>query len=61
MEGLNMAEKTAVNAWINKDLYADCKIEAIRRDITLAEFVTNALKFYMKESGKVVQTEIEIT
>ncbi len=56
-----MAEKTAVNAWINKDLYADCKIEAIRRDITLAEFVTNALKFYMKESGKVVQTEIEIT
>lgn len=45
-----MAEKTPVNAWIDKDLYSNCKIEAIKRDVTLAEFVTNALEFYIKES-----------
>ena len=48
-----MARKAAVNAWIDKSLYSECKIEAIRRDITLAEFVANALSFYIKESSKV--------
>ena len=47
-----MAEKTPVNAWIDKNLYTDCKIEAIKRDVTLAEFVTNALEFYIQESNK---------
>jgi len=57
-----MAEKAAVNAWIDKSLYSDCKIEAIRRDVTLAEFVANALTFYIKESSKVVEeNEIEIS
>ena len=57
-----MSEKTAVNAWINKNLYSECKIEAIRRDITLAEFVTNAMSFYIKESSKVNnKNDIEIS
>lgn len=45
-----MAEKTPVNAWIDKDLYSNCKIEAIKRDVTLAEFINNALEFYIQES-----------
>ncbi len=56
-----MAEKTPVNAWIDKSLYSECKIEAIKRDVTLAEFVTNALEFYIKESNKIAKNnDIEL-
>ena len=57
----NMAEKTPVNAWIDKTLYSDCKIEAIKRDVTLAEFVTNALEFYIKKSNQTTEkNDIEL-
>ena len=58
-----MAEKTPVNAWIDKKLYSECKIEAIKRDVTLAEFVTNALVYYLEKSVKstVKNTKIKLS
>ena len=55
-----MAEKTPVNAWIDKSLYSTCKIEAIKRDVTLADFVTKALEFYLVESSKTAKKNDKI-
>ncbi len=58
-----MAEKTPVNVWVEKKLYSDCKIEAIKRDVTLAEFVSDALSFYIEKSvaNTVKKTKVKLS